>query len=79
MPYLRCLRHSTDTYVAELKDEFDYEKEFEPRWWRLCIMPDGELHIEEELLGQLDWKADDLLEWFEIGDTEFLLIKIVKS
>ena len=42
-------------------------------------MPDGELHIEEELLGQLDWKADDLLEWFEIGDTEFLLIKIIKS
>ena len=42
-------------------------------------MPDGELHIEDELLGQLDWKADDLLEWFEIGDAEFLLIKIIKS
>jgi len=79
VPYLRCLRQTTDSYVAELKDEHDFEKRFEPRWWQLAIKPDGELQIADELLGQLDWKADDLLEWFEIGDTEFLLIKIIKS
>lgn len=79
MPYLRCFPQSPTDYIAEIKDELDFDKEFEPRWWRFKLKPDGELCIETELLERLDWQADDLLEWFSVGHTEFLLIKINKS
>lgn len=78
MPYLRCTSLSEDTYLAELKDEYDFDRSFNRRW-RFTIDIQGKLEIPEELLGRVGWKDDDVLEWFQTGPDEFLLVKIGKQ
>ena len=77
LPYLHCTKVSPDTYEARLKDEYDFDKDFRKKW-KFSLDLQGKFDIPEDLLGQLGWKDDDLLEWFETGNQEFLLVKIVK-
>ena len=77
LPYLHCTKLSPDTYEARLKDEYDCDREFREKW-KFSINIEGKCDIPEDLLGRLGWKDDDLLEWFETGNQEFLLVKIVK-
>lgn len=78
VPYLRCLYHSLnkiDVLEAELKDEFDFDKP-SPKVWAIAVNRDGKLDFPEELLRLAGWSTGDDVEWFEIGDDEFLLVKI---
>ena len=77
LPYLRCIHLSNDQYEAELKDEYDFDKEYRNRW-QLSINMEGKLDIPTELLGRVGWRDDDVLEWFQTGPDEFLLVKIGK-
>jgi len=63
---------------AELKCEYDYDKVFKKRW-RLSIDGDGLIELPKELLERLGWRHDDVLEWFDTGADEFLLVKINKQ
>jgi len=78
LPYLRCTSLSQDKYEAELKCEYDYDKVFKKRW-RVSINSDGLIELPEELLGRLGWRHNDVLEWFDFGADEFLLVKIDKQ
>ena len=78
MPYLRCTFLSHDKYEAELKCEYDYDKVFKKRW-RVSINSDGLIELPKELLGRLGWRHNDVLEWFDFGADEFLLVKIDKQ
>jgi|TARA_R110002020_G_scaffold176201_1_gene368291 hypothetical protein len=77
LPYLHCTKLSADTYEARIKDEHDFDKDFRKKW-NFSLDIEGRFDIPEELLGQLGWKDNDLLEWFETRTEEFLLVKIVK-
>lgn len=68
---------SNDQYETELKDEYDFDKEYKNRWL-LSIGIEGELDIPTELLERLGWRDGDVLEWFQTGPDEFLLVKIEK-
>jgi hypothetical protein len=68
---------SNDQYETELKDEYDSDKEYKNRWL-LSIGIEGELDIPTELLERLGWRDGDVLEWFQTGPDEFLLVKIEK-
>ena len=37
------------------------------------------MDLPSDLLGRVGWKDDDLLEWFQTGTDEFLLVKIGKQ
>ena len=69
---------SNDQYETELKDEYDFDKEYKNRWL-LSIGIEGKLDIPTELLERLGWRDGDVLEWFQTGPDEFLLVKIPKS
>ena len=68
---------SNDQYETELKDEHDFDKEYKNRWL-LSIGIEGKLDIPTELLERLGWRDGDVLEWFQTGPDEFLLVKIEK-
>ena len=68
---------SNDQYETELKDEYDFDKEYKNRWL-LSIGIEGKLDIPTELLERLGWRDGDVLEWFQTGPDEFLLVKIGK-
>ena len=68
---------SNDQYETELKDEYDFDKEHKNRWL-LSIGIEGKLDIPTELLERLGWRDGDVLEWFQTGPDEFLLVKIEK-
>jgi len=78
LPFLRCTKLSGNKYEAELKCEYDFDKDIKKRW---CITLDREsiLEIPTDLMERLGWKDDDVLEFFDTGVEEFLLVKIVKS
>jgi bifunctional DNA-binding transcriptional regulator/antitoxin component of YhaV-PrlF toxin-antitoxin module len=60
---------------TQLKDEYDFDKP-STKTWIVTIEDKGSVSFPEELLQQLGWETGDDLEWFEIGDHEFLLVKI---
>ena len=68
---------SNGQYETELKDEYDFDKESKSRWL-LSIGIEGKLDIPTELLERLGWRDGDVLEWFQTGPDEFLLVKIEK-
>ena len=47
--------------------------------WRITLDSDGLIELPKELLGRLGWRHDDVLEWFDTGADEFLLVKINKQ
>ena len=68
---------SNDQYETELKDEYDFDKEYKNRWL-LSIGIEGKLDIPTELLERLGWRDGDVLERFQTGPDEFLLVKMEK-
>ena len=77
MPFLHCTRIAGDEYKAELKCEYDYDRDLDRRW-KITFDPGKMLTVPEKLLQSMGWEDDAVLEFFETGVDEFLLVKIKK-
>jgi bifunctional DNA-binding transcriptional regulator/antitoxin component of YhaV-PrlF toxin-antitoxin module len=47
--------------------------------WTVSVDEEGVLVFPDELLAQLDWKENDLIEWLEQPDGSIILKKCEKS
>jgi len=45
--------------------------------WTLKVDEEGLMTIPEDVLSELGWKVDDVLEWSENDDGSFTLRKVV--
>ena len=45
--------------------------------WTLKVDGEGYMTIPEDVLNELGWKVDDVLEWSENDDGSFTLRKVV--
>ena len=51
----------------------------EGRKWTLKVDDEGLLNIPEDVLSELGWKVDDVLEWSENDDGSYQLRKVNES